>query len=73
MNSHAFDRKIDHARQLLIAMVRESYSIDRLTHALDDERCTVSTTLNRLSLAQLGALIDNAHDPAFVLPNTAGA
>lgn len=73
MNSNAFNQKIYIARTILISIVRESYSIDRLTRALDDEASTVPTTMSGLSLAQLGALIDNAHDPSFILPDTAGA
>ena len=71
MTTQAAD--LDHVRDLLLDIVRQSYSVERLAHALDEEPRLVSITLRRLKLAELGALVDNAHDAGFVLPNSAGA
>ena len=50
-------------------IIDRSFSTRALAHALSAEPCPLelSIILERLSLAQLTELVDNAHDPSFVL------
>ena len=53
----------------LFDIVDRSFSTRALAHALNAEPCPLklSCILDRLTLAELSELVENRHDPSFVL------